>query len=207
MSCRIGVSLTNIQSVTDEAGVANGNSSWSARMSPTSTDPITLTGAQRRELTPMTRAHRATARDTGQDRARGFGGRAQRTDRTVAEERRGHRAQVASPLVRGTGCGVADRCQAIGSPTEVHRCPSRPGQGDGLHTTRDNGLPLSRWWCPDLVEQAITDGICASISPVTIRGWLSQDALKPCQHRSWIFITDPDFAVKAQRVLDLYDRT
>jgi hypothetical protein len=66
---------------------------------------------------------------------------------------------------------------------------------------------VSRWSCPDLVEQAITDGICASISPVTIRRWLSQDVLKPWQHRSWIFITDPDFAVKAQRVLDLYDRT
>jgi hypothetical protein len=32
------VSLTNIHPVTGEAGVANGNSSWSAKMSPTSTD-------------------------------------------------------------------------------------------------------------------------------------------------------------------------
>ena len=31
--------------------------------------------------------------------------------------------------------------------------------------------------------------------------------LKPWQYQSWIFITDPDFAVKAQRVLDRYDRT
>jgi len=29
---------------------------------------------------------------------------------------------------------------------------------------------------------------------------------KPWQYRSWIFITDPDFAAKAKRVLDLYDR-
>ena len=72
---------------------------------------------------------------------------------------------------------------------------------------RDKGLPLSRWSCPELAEQAITDGICGSISPATIRRWLSQDALKPWQYQSWIFITDPDFAVKAQRVLDLYDRT
>ena len=72
---------------------------------------------------------------------------------------------------------------------------------------RDKGVPLSRWSCPELAEQAITDGICGSISPATIRRWLSQDALKPWQYQSWIFITDPDFAVKAQRVLDLYDRT
>ena len=114
---------------------------------------------------------------------------------------------MASPLVRGTGCGVAGRCEAIGSPTQVHCRPSRPGQGDGLHTTPRQGLPLSRWSCPELAEQAITDGICGAISPATIRRWLWQDALKPWQYRSWIFITDPDFAVTAQRVLDLYDRT
>jgi len=32
------------------------------------------------------------------------------------------------------------------------------------------------------------------------------DAIKPWQYQSWIFITDPQFATKAARVLDLYDR-
>jgi len=36
-------------------------------------------------------------------------------------------------------------------------------------------------------------------------GW-SEDAIKPWQYQSWIFITDPNFAVKAARVLDLCDR-
>lgn len=36
---------------------------------------------------------------------------------------------------------------------------------------------------------------------------LDQDALEPWQHRSWIFLTDPDFRPKAERVLDLYART
>lgn len=40
-----------------------------------------------------------------------------------------------------------------------------------------------------------------------MRRWLDQDAIKPWQHRSWIFITDPDFRPKAERVLDLYART
>ena len=39
-----------------------------------------------------------------------------------------------------------------------------------------------------------------------MRRWLSEDALKPWQYQSWIFITDPDFQPKAQRVLDLYQR-
>lgn len=34
--------------------------------------------------------------------------------------------------------------------------------------------------------------------------WLSEDAIKPWQHRSWVFPRDPDFAAKAGRVLDLY---
>jgi transposase len=33
---------------------------------------------------------------------------------------------------------------------------------------------------------------------------LSQDAIRPWQHRSWIFPRDPDFQAKAGRVLDLY---
>ena len=51
-----------------------------------------------------------------------------------------------------------------------------------------------------------TRGILASVSASTVRRWLASDALKPWQHRSWIFPRDPDFAVKAARVLDLYMR-
>jgi hypothetical protein len=39
-----------------------------------------------------------------------------------------------------------------------------------------------------------------------VRRWLGADAIKPWQHRSWIFARDPDFAIKATRVLDLYAR-
>ena len=40
-----------------------------------------------------------------------------------------------------------------------------------------------------------------------MRRWLARDAIKPWQHRSWIFPRDPDFEAKAARVLDLYART
>ena len=36
---------------------------------------------------------------------------------------------------------------------------------------------------------------------------LADDALKPWQHRSWIFPRDPYFALKGGRVLGLYQRT
>jgi transposase-like protein len=59
------------------------------------------------------------------------------------------------------------------------------------------GQPLSRWSCPELARQVVADGICPSISTSTVRRWLSEDALKPWQFQSWIFITDPHFAAKA----------
>jgi transposase len=69
-----------------------------------------------------------------------------------------------------------------------------------------SGVPLSKWSCPDLAAQVVADGIAASVSTSTVRRWLAEDALKPWQYQSWIFITDPNFAAKAARVLDLYAR-
>jgi transposase len=70
----------------------------------------------------------------------------------------------------------------------------------------EQGVPLSRWSCPELAHEAITRGITQAISASTVARWLAEDAIKPWQHRSWIFIRDPDFGAKASRVLDLYAR-
>jgi transposase len=71
----------------------------------------------------------------------------------------------------------------------------------------DADTPLAKWSCPELAVEASRRGIVASISASTVRRWLAADAIKPWQHRSWIFPRDPDFAVKAGRVLDLYARS
>jgi len=64
-------------------------------------------------------------------------------------------------------------------------------------------VPLSRWSCPELARELATRcQVGASTS--TVRRWLAEAPLKPWQHRSWISIRDPDFAVKAGLVLDLY---
>jgi transposase len=67
-------------------------------------------------------------------------------------------------------------------------------------------VPLSRWSSAELAAQAVAEGLVASVSSSTVRRWLHDDAIKPWQHESWIFPRDPDFAVKAARVLDLYTR-
>jgi hypothetical protein len=46
----------------------------------------------------------------------------------------------------------------------------------------------------------------ATLSAASVRRWLAKDAIKPWRYRSWIFLRDPVFAIKAGRVLDLYQR-
>jgi transposase len=177
-------------------------------MSLTSTDRITLTGSQRRELQRLTRAGRT-------------------------EQRLVTRAQIVLAAAAGAGNAQIARWLGICEDTVRkwrHRWCQAPGLaslGDAKRSGRrpkftpvqvarvkalactpptEQGLALSRWSCPELARHAVTAGICASISPATVRRWLSEDALKPWQYQSWIFITDPDFAAKAARVLDLYDR-
>jgi hypothetical protein len=68
-----------------------------------------------------------------------------------------------------------------------------------------HGLPLGRFTRTELhrlvVERGVTDA-----SASTIWRWLHDDALKPWQQRSWIFVRDPAFRERAGRVLDLDQR-
>jgi hypothetical protein len=52
----------------------------------------------------------------------------------------------------------------------------------------------------------MAQGLVAKISGTTLWRWLGEDALRPWRHRTWIFPRDPDFAAKAGRILDLYQR-
>jgi hypothetical protein len=67
-----------------------------------------------------------------------------------------------------------------------------------------SGVPLARWSAAELAREALARGICERVSGVTVWRWLSEDAIKPWQHRSWIFPRDPRFAERAGRILDLY---
>src|SRR5437667_8015058 len=69
------------------------------------------------------------------------------------------------------------------------------------------------WCAPFSLERDRTGlpgprcGLTASLSDTTIWRWLNEDAIRPWQHRCWIFPRDPNFAEKAGRILDLYERT
>jgi len=69
---------------------------------------------------------------------------------------------------------------------------------------KDLGCPLSRLTYREIADLAVQRGLTASISGATVWRWLTADAIKPWQYRSWIWPRDPLFAEKAGRVLDLY---
>ena len=66
------------------------------------------------------------------------------------------------------------------------------------------GAPLSRWSIAELGDHVRCAGLVASISDSTIWRWLNADAIRPWQHRCWIFPRDPNFEAKAGPILDLY---
>ena len=57
----------------------------------------------------------------------------------------------------------------------------------------------------DVAREVRNAGIVASISDKTVWRWLHEDAIRPWQHRCWIFPRDPEFRTKAGRILDLYE--
>jgi DDE superfamily endonuclease len=67
------------------------------------------------------------------------------------------------------------------------------------------GLPLSRFSVSEVAAE-VRPGIVATIGDSTVWRWLHEDAIRPWYHRCWIFPRDPDFATKAGRILDLYER-
>lgn len=106
---------------------------------------------------------------------------------------------------RGLGC-LSDRDRS-GRPPSYTALQVAEAKALACRLPAETGVPLARWSCPDLARELAARGITGPVSACTVRRWLAEDALKPWRHRSWIFITDPDFRARAQCVLDLYART
>ncbi|MGI5490182.1 IS630 family transposase [Microtetraspora malaysiensis] len=102
--------------------------------------------------------------------------------------------------------GLSDR-KRLGRPRAFTALQTSHVTALACRLPAETGVPLSRWSAPELARETMERGIATFVSASTVRLWLAQDAIKPWQHRSWIFITDPDFRAKAERILDLYART
>lgn len=101
--------------------------------------------------------------------------------------------------------GLADR-QRSGRPRVFAAAVVAEVKAMACQPPEERDVPQSRWSAADLAAQAEAEGLVEAVSRSTVRRWLDQDAIRPWQYRSWIFPRDPDFAAKAGRVLDLYQR-
>ena len=120
---------------------------------------------------------------------------------------------IRARIVLAAACGVSNNFIAAGLGLHVDTCratrrpavftPVQVAEVKALACTlpAETGAPLSRFLSADLAGEAITRGVTETISAATVRRWLGANAIKPWQHRSWIFPRDPDFAFKAARSL------
>ncbi len=101
--------------------------------------------------------------------------------------------------------GLQDRARS-GRPRTFPAVAAAEVKAMACALPAETGVPLARWSCAELASEAVKRAVVPAVSASTVRRWLAEDAIKPWQYRSWIFPRDPDFAAKAGRVLDLYDR-
>ncbi len=101
--------------------------------------------------------------------------------------------------------GLSDR-QHSGRPRVFPAAVVAEVKAMACEPPEDRDVPQSRWSAADLAAQAAEEGLVESVARSTVQRWLDGDAIRPWRYRSWIFPRDPDFVVKAGRVLDLYQR-
>lgn len=169
---------------------------------------IALTAAERHRLKALAHSHTAAYQQVirariVRDAAHGYSNNKIATRHRVHVDTVRHwRARFADEGLPGLTDRKRSGRPARFTPTQIAEVKALACQ-----LPAETEVPLARWSCPDLACEAVARGIVAAVSPSTIRRMLAADMLKPWQHQSWIFIRDPDFAVKAARVLDLYART
>jgi transposase len=93
--------------------------------------------------------------------------------------------------------GLADRKRA-GRPPRFTPVQVAEVKALACQLPEEAGVPLSVWSCPELAREAVTRGITAAVSASTVGRWLAEDALKPWQHRSWIFVPRPGLPRQGQ---------
>jgi transposase len=177
-------------------------------MPPACATPVTPTAADRHRLKKMAYGHKTPYRDRQRAQIVLAAARGHSNNR-IAAQTGIHLDTVRlwrSRFATGGLAGLADR-KRTGRPARFTTLQIAEVKALACQLPAQTGAPLSRWSAPELAREAATAGIAESISVTTVRRWLAEDALKPWQYQSWIFIRDPDFAAKAAPVLNLYART
>ncbi|WP_406411144.1 IS630 family transposase [Streptomyces sp. NBC_01614] len=170
--------------------------------------PISLRAGERHRLKRMAYGHKTEYRMRQRAQVVLHAARG-RANARIARERGLHLDTVRTWRGRFAGQRLPALCDRKRSGRPASFTPLQSAQVKALacQLPAESGTPPSRWSAPEPAREVVARAIAETVSASTVRRWLAQDAIKPWQYQSWIFITDPAFRPRAQRVLDLYART
>jgi transposase len=166
---------------------------------------IVLTAAERKRLKQLSHSHTAPFQQVLRvrivlDAAHGYSNNTiARRQGVMVDTVRLWRGRYAEEGV----AGLADRPRC-GRPRTFTPVQIAEVKALACQLPAETGTALSRWSRSELAAEVTGRGIAETMSASTVGRILAQDPIKPWQHRSWIFMRDPDFAAKATRALELY---
>jgi transposase len=173
---------------------------------PPAAAPVTLTAAQRKTLKKRVRGAKTCWRDRLRAQivlaaARGRGNTRIAADLgTGVDTVRKWRGRFA-----GRGLPGLEDLPRSGRPRRISEADRAAVVALACQLPAVTGVPLSRWTGPELAAELRTQGLVSEPMSVTsLLRILAENPVRPWQYQSWIYPRDPDFAAKANVILDLY---
>jgi transposase len=173
---------------------------------PPAAVPVTLTASERKVLKKRVRGAKTCWRDRLRARtvlaaARGRGNERIAADLGICVNTvRKWRGRFAARGLKGL-----DDLPRSGRPREISEAARAAVVALACQLPSATGVPLARWSGPELKRELAAQGLVSEpVSVTSLLRILAENPVKPWQYQSWIFPRDPDFAVKAAVILDLY---
>jgi transposase len=167
--------------------------------------PVTLTAAERKTLKKRARGAKTPYRDR------------LRAQIVLAAARGRDNAQIAAGLgiTAGTvrkwrgrfaarGLASLEDLPRSGRPRRISAVTRAAVVALACQLPAATGVPLARWTGPELLTEVTRAGIPDQLSVSSVLRILAEHPLKPWQYQSWISPRAPDFAARANVILDLY---
>lgn len=164
---------------------------------------LVLRGAERRELGRITRAHTSEQRMVLRASIILLCGRGQ-TNSQVADEL----ATSVKTVRKWRERFAFDRMEGLHDESRSGRPPSfDSGQRHEVFSLAVSPPPppFARWTVDLLAEHLVVRGWVKAISRETVSMWLRTADIKPHRFRYWLTSQDPEFRVKRDRVIALYE--
>ena len=173
---------------------------------PPAAVPVMLTGSQRKTLKNRVQGAKTCWRDRLRAQIALAAARNRPNARIAAD------LQVSEDTVRkwrgrfaALGLAGLQDLPRSGRPRRIPEADRAAVVALACQLPAQTGVPLSRWTGPELAAELTAQClVSAPVSASSVRRILAENPVKPWQYQSWLFPRDPDFAAKAQLVLDLY---